>query len=100
VEIQFRTKKLQRHYEQSAAAVQAYGHQVGRRYILRINMMKTTRSIKELEAMPGLRCHPLKADREGQWAIALTGFARLIFTLQGEQLQIVLVEEVSKHYGD
>jgi proteic killer suppression protein len=100
VEIEFRTKKLRRHYEQGSMAVRAYGPQVGRRYIGRINIIKAARSIEELEAMPALDCHPFKGDRQGQWAIALTGFWRLIFTLKGERLEIVLVEEVSKHYGD
>jgi proteic killer suppression protein len=50
--------------------------------------------------LPGLNGHPLKGSRKGEHAISLTGFYRLIFTLQGEQLEIVMLEEVSKHYGD
>ncbi len=100
MEIRFRTKKLQRQYERSGAAVQAYGEQVARKYIERINIIKHTRDIEELERHPGLECHPLKGNRASQWAIKLTGFCRLIFTLEGERLEIVLVEEVSKHYGD
>jgi proteic killer suppression protein len=42
----------------------------------------------------------LKGDRSGEWAVKLTGFYRLIFTLEGKRLQIALIEEVSKHYGD
>jgi proteic killer suppression protein len=100
VEIRFRTNKLQRQYERFSDAAQAYGQQVGRKYIQRINIIKHARDIEELEQLPGLGCHPLKGNRTGQWAIKLTGFYRLIFTLEGEQLEIVLVEEVSKHYGD
>ncbi len=50
--------------------------------------------------LPGLRCHPLKGKRIGQYAINLNGFYRLIFTLTGETLEIVRIEEVSKHYDD
>ena len=100
MEIRFRTNKLQRQYERSDAAVKAYGEQVARRYVQRINVIKHARDIEELQRLPGLGCHPLKGDRAGEWAVKLTGFYRLIFTLESERLQIVLIEEVSKHYGD
>ena len=54
----------------------------------------------DLYKIPELKCHPLKGDRKGQYAISVTGFYRLIFTLQGERVDVVLVEEVSKHYDD
>jgi len=100
LEIEFRTNKLQRQYESFSAAVKAYGRQVARKYVQRINLIKHSRDIEELQKLPGLDCHPLKGDRAGQWAVKLTGFYRLIFTLDGEQLEIALIEEVSKHYDD
>lgn len=73
---------------------------MARRYVLRINTIKHARDIDELKALPVLRCHALKGGRSGQYAVKLTGFYRLIFTLEGESLTIVRIEEVSKHYGD
>lgn len=55
------------------------------------NIVKQTHNIEELKALPGLRCHPLKGDRQAQWAIKLTGFYRLIFTLEGETMEIVRI---------
>ena len=100
MEIAFRTRRLQRQYERSADATRAYGRQVGRKYIARINLMKQVRDIEELRHLPALQCHPLKGDRMGQWAVSLTGFHRLIFTLEGDRLEIAMIEEVSKHYDD
>jgi proteic killer suppression protein len=100
VKVTFRTRKLEREYRESALAFKAYGEQVGRKYIQRIDILKQVRNLDELVRMPGLRCHPLKGDREGQWAVKLTGFYRLIFTLKGEGLEMAHIEEVSKHYGD
>ena len=56
------------------------------KYIQRINIIKQTRDIDDLLRFPGLRCHPLVGDRQGQYAINLTGFYRLIVTLQGDEL--------------
>ena len=81
-------------------AIKAYGVHVARKYIQRINIIKHVRAIEELAVLPGLRCHPLKGDRKGQFAVKLTGFYRLIFTLHGDALEIANIEEVSKHYDD
>jgi proteic killer suppression protein len=100
VDVQFRTRKLRKQYEDHREAERAYGRPVARRYIERVNIMKHAWDIEELQRLPGLHCHPLKGPRQGQWALKLTGFHRLIFTLEGDQLAIARIEEVSKHYGD
>ncbi|MBI4720688.1 MAG: type II toxin-antitoxin system RelE/ParE family toxin [Chitinivibrionia bacterium] len=100
MEVRFRTRTLQKQYEVSAEAIQAYGEPVARKYILRVGIIKSARDIEELKRMPSLRCHALKGDRKGFWAINLTGFHRLIFTLEGKRLEITRIEEVSKHYDD
>lgn len=100
MEVTFRTRKLKQEYQVYAKAVKSYGKQVARKYIQRINIIKQARDMDELRELPGLRCHPLKGNRQGQFAINLTGFYRLIFALQGDALEIAHIEEVSKHYGD
>lgn len=96
--MEFRTSKLRRQYEEYREAEKAYGREVARRYVGRVNLIKQARDLAELKALPGLRCHELKGGRKGQWAINLTGFHRLLFTLRGARLEIVCIEEVSKHY--
>jgi toxin HigB-1 len=100
VEVTFRTRKLEREYQKIALAKKAYGEQVARKYIQRVNIIKHAAHLEELTTLPGLRCHPLKGDRKGQYAVNLTGFYRLIFSLRGDALEIVTIEEVSKHYDD
>lgn len=100
MEVTFRTRRLEREYREYTKAVKAYGEEIARKYIERINIIKTVKDIEELINLPVLRCHPLKGNRAGQYAIKLTGFYRLIFTLKGDALEIVHIEEVSKHYGD
>jgi len=91
---------MQKQYEDHRKAEKAYGAEVARRYVERVNIIRHARDIEELRRLPGLRCHPLKGNREGEWAMNLTGFYRLLFSLEGERLEIVCIEEVSKHYGD
>jgi proteic killer suppression protein len=51
-------------------------------------------------ALPRLRCHELSGNRKGQYAVNLTGFYRLIFTMVDDRIDVIRIEEVSKHYGD
>lgn len=94
----FRTNKLERCYRESKHAIRQFGDDVANRFIQRIDIIRHTKTIEELQTLPGLRCHPLKGNRKGQWAVRLTGYHRLIFTLRGDHRDIVRIEEVSKHY--
>lgn len=100
MEVRFRTKQLSECYRESARASRAFGPGVGRRYIERINIIKFTPDLDTLMNLPGLRCHPLHGDRQGQWAVTLIGRSRLIFTFSDDAMTIVRIEEVSKHYDD
>lgn len=98
--INFRTRKLEDCYQQSRLASKEFGDQVARKYIQRITLIKNAKDLNEVMSLPGLRCHPLKGDRKGEYAVKLTGFYRLIFTVEGDNLHIAMIEEVSKHYDD
>jgi len=100
VEVRFRTRKLQKQYEKSLEAEKAYGREVARKYINRVNIIKRACEINELCTLPALRCHQLRGNRQGQWAVKLTGYYKLIFTLEGKWSEIARIEEVSKHYDD
>ena len=100
MEICFKTKKLQKQYESSKEAEKAYGTQVGRKYIQRINILKSAKSFDDLKTILSLKFHPLKGNRKGEFAIKLTGYWRLIITNDGDTFDIARIEEVSDHYGD
>jgi len=100
LEIRFKNRKLEKQYRDVKVAEKAYGKQVARRYIQRVTIIKQARSFDELYKISVLKLHPLKGEREGEYAIALTGFYRLIIRNVGERFDIVRIEEVSKHYGD
>lgn len=74
MEVQFRTSKLRKQYENHKEAEKAYGVPVARRYIGRINIIKQVKDLDELKRLHGLNCHELKGDRLGHYAIKLNGF--------------------------
>jgi len=100
VEVAFRTKKLEKCYLNHVQAAKMWGLPVARKYIQRIDMLQEASDLAEIEALPGLKCHPLEGKRTGQYAITLHDRWRLVFRLSGEEATVILVEEVNKHYGD
>lgn len=100
MKISFKTAKLQKEYADHRKAVKSYGESIARKYIQRVNLLKQARDLDEVKTLPGLNCHPLKGDRKGQWAVKLSGFYRLIFTVSGDTFNLARIEEVSKHYDD
>lgn len=100
MKVEFRKKKLEKCFKQQKHAVKEFGDQVARKYIQRIEIIKSVANLDDLMGLPGLRCHPLKGKRQDQYAVKLTGFYRLIFTVDGDCLNIAMIEEVSKHYDD
>ena len=100
MQVNFRTNKLEKQYLKKTEAIKAYGPEVAKKYILRINILKSAKCFDDLYLIPTLDFHPLSGERKGQFAIKLTGFYRLIITNDGEVFDIVKIEEVSKHYGD
>jgi len=100
LKVEFKNKKLEKCHKDSKEAIKKYGEQVGRKYIQRVDLISDADTSEDLVAMKSLRCHPLKGDRDGQWAMNLTGFDRLIFQYDDGVIKIATIEEVSKHYGD
>ncbi|HIJ73361.1 MAG TPA: plasmid maintenance system killer [Candidatus Hydrogenedentes bacterium] len=100
MQLEFRTAALRRQYEESAAAARAYGAQVARKYIQRINILKAARNKGDITAQRPLRCHALKGERKGQHAILLHDRWRLIVTFTRDTVEVVRIEEVTQHYGD
>ena len=44
------------------------------------------------------RCHPLKGDRDKQYAVDLMQPHRLIFTVKEDSVEIACIEEIVKDY--
>lgn len=99
MEVIFRTRQLQRNYEESARAIMEWGYDVGRVYVNRIREIRAVRHFHQLHGIPKFRMHPLRGARSSQMSIYLTGRWRLIVS-RGDTSQSIIIEEVSNHYDD
>jgi plasmid maintenance system killer protein len=76
--------------------MRAWGPDVGRRYVARINALRDAATLEDVYAMRQLDLHPLVGGRRGQHAIRLTGQVRLVVTIENETF---IVEEVVDYHG-
>ncbi len=95
----FKNRALRDRYEDVSKASRAWGAQVARKYIQRVEQIEAMPTFHSLFSIRSLRLHPLKGDRQGQYALTLVGRYRLIIE-QDEESDAVLVSEVSNHYDD
>lgn len=98
MEVVFGSQELMKCYQESDRATRKWGPDVGRRYIQRVNALYAHKKFSDLYTMRSLRLHPLKGEREGQYAITLLARWRLVIVPVGEDK--VRLEEVAQHYGD
>jgi proteic killer suppression protein len=99
VKVAFRTRQLERAFEETKQGVRLWGEAVAGKYVMRILTLQSARDFADVRRLASLRAHPLRGRREGQWALDLTSRHRLIVRVSrdGEE---VTIEEVSSHYGD
>ena len=99
MEVVIRTRQLRRNYEDVTRAIADWGHDVGRRYVDRVDYLYEASDFYRLYDARRLRLHPLRGSRTGELSIYLTGRWCLIVT-RGSTAQSTIIEEVSNHYDD
>ncbi|MFN0148668.1 MAG: hypothetical protein ACKVT1_19370 [Dehalococcoidia bacterium] len=99
MDVEWADRRLRERFEMSAEGTRAWGPQVARRYILRVNFLLEADDWAAVLAHRALRAHPLHGPSAGAWSIVLHDRWRLVVTYD-EQARRVRIEEVSNHYGD
>ena len=97
MDVTFRTRRLQRNFEESDRAIRQWGKDVARKYITRVTQLHAVPDFQMAGKIRAMKLHRLKGDKQGRWSIHLTGRWRLIVT-EGSSEEHVVIEEVSNHY--
>lgn len=98
MEVRFTSRRLEKCYQESKRAVRAWGTDVARKYIARVQALYAAREFDDLLTIQSLGLHKLKGERAKEYAIKLHGRWRLILVRITDDT--VLVQEVTNHYGD
>lgn len=98
VEIAYKNKSLEKICTDASAAVRKYGFEMAVRIRMRIGEMMMADNVEQMILYRVGRCHMLKGDREGKYAVDLIHPYRLVFRMVGEDIQIARIEEIVDYH--
>lgn len=79
MEIVFSTKKLHKLCNSSAELQQKYGPKKAKKIQQRIYELQAANTLADVSHLPPLRCHALKGNRDGQFAVTTVDQYRMVF---------------------
>lgn len=94
MKISYKTNKFEKICKDFSASQKAYGKQIAIKLQQRINELQASNTFSDAFQIKSMYLHPLHGDREGEYAITLTGNWRLIVTPCGDKIEIEKIEEV------
>lgn len=89
--IHFKNRKLRETLEKKAQTYRKYGQRQGEKIHQRLGEIEAAQNLSELKKLPGPKCHKLKGDRDGQYAVHVMEPFRII--LEPITNDNILVEE-------
>ena len=82
-------------------ATKTWNKEVAEKYQQSISILESIESLNELITFSYLKYHPLTGNLKGKYSIKLGFRERLIFSIKGDNLELIRIEKVSKtHYGN
>lgn len=98
MEVVYKTRTLQRICTDVQAASRKYGIRMAEVISMRVKQMKIAKNTEELLYFRIGRCHALKGNRAGQFAMDLVHPYRLVFERIGDVVQIVRIVEITDYH--
>ena len=98
MKVVYKTRALQRVCTDASEARKKYGADMARRITRRIDQLHSAKTVEHLIQLKTGRCHPLKGDRAGQYAMDLVHPYRLIFEKIGDVIQVAQVVEIADYH--
>lgn len=98
MEITFKNKKIARICSDIKYSDSYYGPAISEKIHMRIDEIQASDTVEEMMKYHIGRCHPLKNDRKGQYAVDLVHPYRLVFEKHGKEIQIAHILEVVDYH--
>ena len=97
MEVRFRNERLRRFVESETKVTRRCGKDVAHQLPKKLQHLISANRLEDLFRYGGLGLELLEPKERGMWSIRINRQWRLLFQ-KGERDDVVIVEEVSKHY--
>lgn len=96
--IEYKNSGIEKVCTVASRAEKKYGPKMAQKIHQRIDQISVAISVEELIQYGVGRCHALKGDRKGQYAMDLVHPMRLVFEKKGETVQIAIIQEIVDYH--
>ena len=98
MKITYKTRKLEKICTDARAAEKAHGQEMAEIIHRRIDEIAAADNVEMMVQFRIGRCHPLKHDRKGQYAVDLVHPFRMVFEKHGNKIQIAHILEIIDYH--
>lgn len=98
MKITYKNKKLEKICTDAKTAERIHGPKMAELIHQRIGEITAADTVEMMIQFRIGRCHPLKQNRKGQYAVDLVHPYRLIFEKQGNEIQIARIIEIADYH--
>lgn len=99
MKVSYRNKGLEKVCTNANIARKTYGEEIARKIKQRIGEIKASPNAQNMIQSKIGRCHPLKGNRAGQFAVDLAGPYRLVFREERGVIVIAQIEEIVDYHN-
>lgn len=96
--IEYRNRQIRKVCTDATTARKKYGDQVARRIAQRLGEIGASDTVEMMIQFHIGRCHALTGDRQGQYAVDLVHPLRMVFTKDGDTVQVATIEEIVDYH--
>ncbi len=98
MDITYKTRKLEKICTDAKAAEKAHGREMADIIHQRIDEITAAETVEMMIQFHIGRCHPLRQNRKGQYAVDLVHPYRLVFEKHGNTIQIAHILEIIDYH--
>lgn len=98
MEVEYKNISLEKVCTNASVAKKKYGTEMAEKIHLRIDQIRAAASVEEMIQYGVGRCHPLRQNRQGQYAVDLVQPMRLVFNKKGNEIQIACILEITDYH--
>lgn len=98
LEITYKTKKIEKICTDAKTAEKTYGRNMAEKIQQRIQEIYSADTVETMVKYHIGRCHPLKQNRKGQYAVDLVHPYRMVFNVIEDEIQIAKILEIIDYH--
>ncbi len=98
MDITYKNKRIERVCTDVRFAEKKYGWKMAEMIDMRLGQISAADSVEMMIRFHIGRCHPLKQNRKGQYAVDLVHPYRLVFEKRGSEIQIANIIEIVDYH--